>query len=119
MSFGERLRQVREEAGITQAQLAEKLGLRSQTVSQWEGGKRLPSLETAQKVAEMFGVSIDYFMGKDNVRPGQLAELRAFLRASRTLTRVELRSLLAFAQYVRDARPEHKKVPDDPIDRED
>ena len=45
MTFQERLKQLRKEHGMTQVQLAEKLGVASGTVAMWETGKRSPNFE--------------------------------------------------------------------------
>ena len=45
MTFQERLKQLRKEHGMTQVQLAEKLGVASGTVAMWETGKRSPNFD--------------------------------------------------------------------------
>ncbi len=57
--FGEKLRQVREKHGMTQAALAERLYVTRQAVSRWECGTRYPDLLTTKKIAKILEVSID------------------------------------------------------------
>ena len=63
MTFPERLRQLREERGLSQAQLAKVFGVDSCTVSIWERGVRLPKGKTIDDIAEFFDVSVSYLMG--------------------------------------------------------
>lgn len=65
-SFPQRLRKLREEHGMLQRELAEKLNLSRVAITQYENGKRFPELETLQKIADLFGVSVDYLLGRDD-----------------------------------------------------
>ncbi len=68
--IGERLKKLREERGILQRQLAEMLKLTQQTISLYESNKREPDAETLSKIADFFGVTIDYLLGRtDNPNP--------------------------------------------------
>lgn len=59
MSTGENIRTLRVLLGITQQQLADQLGVSSAAVSEWERGQNEPRSATLQKMAEMFGVSME------------------------------------------------------------
>lgn len=61
-----RLRELRQQAGISQAKFAKKMSVAQNTVSNWETGTRIMDTETAGKVADYFGVSVDYLIGKTN-----------------------------------------------------
>lgn len=50
---------LRKERGISQKELAEQMGVAQSTVSMWESGKNIPDLLTAQKLALIYGVSIE------------------------------------------------------------
>ena len=62
-TFGERLKAIREEKGLSQTALAKILGCTSATVSSCEKGTNLPSLELAKSIAESCNVSLDYLCG--------------------------------------------------------
>ena len=64
--FALRLKQLREDAGISQAQLAIKLGVRQSTVGMWENGKNKPQNAKLESLASMFGVSTDYLLGRSD-----------------------------------------------------
>lgn len=61
-----RLRELREEAGLTQKQLAEKIGNVQRNISNWESGASEPDISTVIKLADCFGVSTDELLGKSN-----------------------------------------------------
>lgn len=63
-TFGQRLRGLRERAELTQRDLAKRLSLVSSTISQWESDKRAPDSATLQRLADIFGVSVDYLLGR-------------------------------------------------------
>ena len=56
--WGERLRFHRKMAGLSQAELAEKIGMHPRTISDWETGKRGMMMESAEKVFGCFGQTI-------------------------------------------------------------
>lgn len=61
-----RLKELRETAKISQMELAQKLGVKQSTISTWERGRRDPDTDTVKKLAEIFGVSIDYLLELNN-----------------------------------------------------
>lgn len=60
---GARLQEALEHAGMTAVELAHRLGLSKQQVHQWLHGRSAPGLESAAKLAEALGVSVDYLAG--------------------------------------------------------
>lgn len=65
--IGKNIRLRREEAGLTQSDLAEKLFVSFQAVSAWERGQSVPDLENAVRIAQLFGISVDALL-KDGDR---------------------------------------------------
>ena len=59
----ERIKELRVERGITQAQLARDTGLTISAISKWEQGSRVPSAMVIITLAKYFGVSSDYLLG--------------------------------------------------------
>lgn len=59
--FGGRLRELREAAGLTQQQLAERVGCRWLAVSRWERGEREPGWGQVNALCEALGVSCEEF----------------------------------------------------------
>lgn len=67
--FSERLRQLRTAKGWTQSELAARVNVGSQAVSQYERGVRRPDQDTLLALCDVFNVSADYLLGKDSVFP--------------------------------------------------
>ena len=65
VDFGKTLKELRQKAGITQQQLAERLWLSKATVSYYEQSVRYPSPEILLKLAKIFHVSTDYLLGNE------------------------------------------------------
>ena len=61
--FATRLREIREERGVFQRQLAKELGYTQVCISKWEAGTRNPSLDDIIAVAMFFNVTTDYLLG--------------------------------------------------------
>ena len=59
MELGKKIKQLRLKSGLTQEQLAEKLGIGAQSVSKWENSVAMPDITLLPALAETFGVSID------------------------------------------------------------
>ena len=68
MNFGERLKGLRSEKGLSQAKLAKEIGVAVGTVSVWERGGRKPEFQTLDNLAEFFDVSLPYLLGQSNIR---------------------------------------------------
>lgn len=58
MTIGERIKQARKNAGLTQEDLARILGVKYQMIGQYENGKRKPKIETLYKIAHALDVSV-------------------------------------------------------------
>jgi len=62
MDIGQRLRELREEAGLSQSDLADQVGVTRNAVSQWEADATQPSTRHLPKLARALGVSVDRLM---------------------------------------------------------
>ena len=66
MNFKTRLKQLRNERGISQRQLAEFLKVAPSTISIYENGQREPNFEILESLADFFNVDLNYLLGKTN-----------------------------------------------------
>ena len=59
-----RFKEARIQSGISQKDAAEQLQVSAATVNNWESGRRLPTIDTLEKMADLYGVSTDYLLGR-------------------------------------------------------
>lgn len=59
MNFSEKLKEIRKNEGLSQEQLAEKIGVSRQAITKWETGKGLPDIENMVIIAEIFKTTLD------------------------------------------------------------
>ncbi len=67
-TFSKRLRELRKENEISQDKLAEILNTTKATISRYENDLREPKAEFVQQLADYFHVSVDYLLGKTDIR---------------------------------------------------
>ena len=75
--FGENLKTLRKNKGITQEELAARLNIVRQTVSKWEKGQSVPDSEMLVRLAEIFEVPVSQLLGgpiEPDAQPDALAE---------------------------------------------
>ena len=65
VTFAGNLKRYRTKLGLTQKQLAEKIGYTEKSVSKWESGNALPTMEIALKLTDLFSISLDALMFED------------------------------------------------------
>lgn len=63
-AFGQRLRELRKQRGISQNELSKHIGVSKSSVNMYERGEREPSLETLEAIADFFNVNMDYLLGR-------------------------------------------------------
>lgn len=61
--LGERIRRLREERGLSQKQLAERIGVQKQSVSNWENENAMPSMDKFLQLVEFFRTTPNYMLG--------------------------------------------------------
>lgn len=63
--FGERLKELRQENGIGQVELARNISVSKGIISLWENGLREPTLSNLIALSDYFCVTLDYLVGRD------------------------------------------------------
>ena len=88
VEFATRLRQLRKDKHLTQAQVASRIGVTPSMVSSYETDIRLPSYDVMIRIADVFGVTVDYLLCRQEKRfvdisdltePASRAEIAAYL----------------------------------------
>ena len=66
--LGARIQELRGALGWSQVELAKRLGVAKQTVSNWENENIQPSIEMLVRLSKLFGVATDYLLGLEEVK---------------------------------------------------
>lgn len=74
--FAQKLKKAREDTGFTQREVAKQLNLKQATLASYEIGRTQPDVETLGKLADFYGVSVDWLFGTK----GEDKEYQARLR---------------------------------------
>lgn len=67
-NFNKQLRALRQEAGLSQQEFANRMGLSKSSINMYERGEREPSLSTLEQISSFFGCDIDYLLGKSDIK---------------------------------------------------
>lgn len=75
VDFGKKLKELRKQSGMTQRQLADKLGITKSVVSYYELSERTPSPDVLKDIALIFRVSTDYLLGIERNKTIDVSDL--------------------------------------------
>ena len=90
MEFSERLKDLRKQAGLTQVDVAEELGISQPAYASWERGSKKPTQENLVKIAQILNVSVDYLVGNLKEKTDELDNIELLFRMnSKGLTKEE------------------------------
>ncbi|MCR1952935.1 helix-turn-helix domain-containing protein [Clostridium sp. DSM 100503] len=111
MTFGDRLKELREKHGLTQEQLAKILNITRPTIAGYETKGKQPDYEKLKILADFFNVSIDYLLGhtdiKNNTKKDFNSDIVRIERARKKMPKDEQENMMkvleaAFAKYFND-----------------
>ena len=105
--LGKRLEECRKELNMTKKEVAELLQIDQSTYGKYELGKREPDAEMLQKLADIFGTSVDYVLGRTNIKTP--IETIAAHHDGEEWTQEELEEIERFKEFVRMKRQQRKK----------
>ena len=96
VDFGQRLKELRVQAGMTQLQLAQRMGVTKSVVSFYELQERTPSQDILVKLSGIFKVSTDYLLGLD---PRETIDISGLSREDIAIMRALAESLRRKSLY--------------------
>ena len=104
-----RIKEIRKQKGIIQKELAAKVGIAANTLSQYETGSREPDIETTKKLALALGVTVDELVGSETKTPAKTGEREitlddftyAFYEEYKDLPEEKKKMLLEMAKFMR------------------
>jgi DNA-binding XRE family transcriptional regulator len=106
--FGARLTEARKSAGLTQAELAERLSVSQQMIDYYERRAKNPTADFIRKAGAVLNVSVDQLLGhqvKNGRKPGPPSQLEQRMSAVRQLPRDKQKVVLQFLDaFLRDTQ---------------
>ena len=107
--FGENLKKARKRCGLTQRQLANLVGAKHNSVSNWETGQNEPDTETIRKLCDTLSITANDLFGADPAAASSISrdDLKfALFEGDDKITEEMLQEVLDFAQFVKE---KHRK----------
>lgn len=105
---GNRIKQLREEKGLKQEELAKVLSVAPSTIGMYERDEREPNDSITLKIAEYFGVSTDYLLGKTNIKNIEDEFKIIYSKEIEGLTEEEIKEALEFYKIVKNNKNKEK-----------
>lgn len=102
MSFASRLKQAREQAGLTQQAFADKLGVTKNSISNYENGVSSPKWDILLKIFDVLHVDPN-FLYQDNFSPIEVASLRSAIQAMDEQEQAQISKLTSDFKRLNDA----------------
>lgn len=102
------IKEIRARKGLTQAEVASALGVSSVVYSRYETGSRQPSIDTLIQMADIFGVTVDYLLGRQHIEDSTLSEyeLRLLIAARNADERARQDALHMLLAHAGDSNEE-------------
>lgn len=105
------IKKIRESLQLTQVKVANDLKLSRQVYNFYENGKRNPDMQTLIKIADYYGVSIDYLLGRTNViKPENIDEddLLSKINTADSETKASVEQFLNYLLYEKERKNKEK-----------
>ena len=99
--IGKRIKAQREEIGMSQKGLAEKVGISPSAINQFEKGEKKPSSEVLARIARQLGVSTDYLLGASNEKVFLTGNVAAAFRDFKELTTKDREIILSHIEFLK------------------
>ena len=80
MEFSERLKKLRKDIGLTQVDVASKLGISQQAYASWERGAKKPTQDNLVNISQILNVSVDYLVGNLQETSDELDNIELLFR---------------------------------------
>ena len=107
--IGKRIKVQREEMGLSQKGLAERVDISPSAINQFEKGEKKPSSEVLARIASELGVSTDYLFGASNEKVFLTGNVAAAFRDFKKLTTKDREIILGHIEFLKSKAKEKKQ----------
>ncbi len=123
MTFGEKIKKIRNEKGLSQQELGKILGIRQQTVAQYEKAPYTPKYDTVRRIAKALDCPINALVEDETIfQRNDVADSLLYggviARVSDNMAKLTLEAMSKVEEYTKDLTkiPEYQKDPETPPD---
>ena len=100
--FAQQLKDLRKKIpGFTQTDMAKKLGIAKTTYASYEQGKRTPDIETQNKIADFFNVSLDYLHGRESKNSFSAKQMTVAAHIDDEVTEEQMEDILNYIDFIK------------------
>ena len=100
--FAQQLKDLRKKTpGLTQTDMAKKLGIAKTTYASYEQGKRTPDIETQNKIADFFNVSLDYLHGRESKNSFLAKQMTVAAHIDDEVTEKQMEDILNYIDFIK------------------
>lgn len=104
-----KIKELRDHAKMSQADLSEKLSVKRNTVSSWERERTQPDFESLLKMADIFDCSIDEILGRDKKTPVGIISDEQFMVDCSTLSEANRQKVLSYASWLLEQQADEQE----------
>ena len=99
MEIGKKIMELRKKNGLSQEELAEKVGVARQTISKWELGETSPDIKQSKELSKIFNVSVDDLIDND-LQNVVLSKIKMTEKQTRTIKKILKGFLIGFITFI-------------------
>lgn len=100
MNLGKKIMTMRNEKNLSQEQLAEKLNVTRQTISNWENGKFYPDIDSLVNLSKFFNVSLDVLLSYDDKVLDYLKDSTDIVKSNKNILYAVLLNILLIIAFI-------------------
>ena len=100
MDLGKKIMTMRNEKNLSQEQLAEKLNVTRQTISNWENGKFYPDIDSLVNLSKFFNVSLDVLLSYDDKVLDYLKDITDIVKSNKNILYAVLLNILLIIAFI-------------------
>ena len=107
--FCKRIIELRKQCGKTQSEAAEEIGISNTALNNYESGARKPKYEKVKKIADYYGVSVDYLLGESDEEPELSEQTRVLLQTLRGASEREIAQAVKIISALKGTLPDEQQ----------
>lgn len=113
MDFGDSIKKIREEKGLSQEELARKLDVAQSTIGMWESGKRTPKLDELNRLARVLSITVNRLIGQSKERKVELIKNEIYVDGEK-VSDLDATDVDGVVEYINAVKKKKGVIPQTP-----